>query len=153
MWILTFLPDSLVALVVYAIAAAGAGMFVLSKMIPWIPVLGIYKTPLELFGIAALVVGVYLQGGRANEAVWQARVKELEVKIAQAEAESAKENVKIVEKVVQKTQYIKTRGETITKYIDREIVKYDDRFVKGGVCEIPREFVKAHNDAAEAPPK
>jgi hypothetical protein len=56
-----------------------------------------------------------------------------------------------VEKVVTKTQIIKTRGEDIVKYIDREIVKYDEKFAKGGVCEIPQEFIDAHNRAAEAP--
>jgi hypothetical protein len=52
---------------------------------------------------------------------------------------------------VTKTQVIRTRGETITKYIDREIVKYDEKFAKGGMCEIPQEFIQAHNSAAEAP--
>jgi hypothetical protein len=68
-----------------------------------------------------------------------------------AAVESAQENVKIVEKVVKKTEYIKTRGEDIINYIDREVVKYDTKFAPGGVCEIPKEFIKAINDAAEAP--
>ena len=49
-----------------------------------------------------------------------------------------------------KTQIVKTRGKDIVKYVDREIVKYDTKFAKGGMCEIPQEFIKAHNDAAEA---
>ena len=85
-----------------------------------------------------------------NEA-WEARVKEMQDKVAAAEAQSKEENIKIVEKVVTKTQVIKTRGQDIVKYVDREIVKYDEKFAKGGVCEIPQEFIKAHNDAAEAP--
>ena len=61
------------------------------------------------------------------------------------------ENIKIVEKVVNKVQIVKTRGQDIVKYVDREIVKYDTKFAPGGVCEIPKEFVEAHNRAAEAP--
>jgi hypothetical protein len=90
-----------------------------------------------------------MMGGVANQERWEAKVKELEVKLAKAEAESQKENVKIVEKIVTKTQIVKERGADIIRYVDREIVKYDTKFAPGGVCEIPKEFIKAHNDAAE----
>ena len=73
----------------------------------------------------------------------------MEAKVAAAEAESQKENVKIVEKVVNKVQIVKTRGEDIIKYVDKEIIKYDTKFLPGEICEIPNEFVEAHNRAAE----
>ena len=116
-----------------------------------IPVINQYRTPAQVLGIALLVIGVYWRGGYAVEQEWRERVAEVEARVAAAEAKSAEENVKIVTKVVTKTQVIRTRGETITKYIDREIVRYDEKFAKGGVCEIPQEFIKAHNSAAEAP--
>ena len=75
----------------------------------------------------------------------------MQAKVAIAEQQSAKENVRIVEKIVKQTEYIKTRGEDIVKYVDREVVKYDTKFAPGGQCEIPKEFIKAINDAAEAP--
>ena len=43
----------------------------------------------------------------------------------------------------QLSELVKTRGDDIIKYVDREITKYDQQ------CVIPKEFVKAHNDAAE----
>ena len=92
-----------------------------------------------------------MSGAISNEEAWQARVKEMEAKVAAAEIESQKENVKIVEKIVKKTEYIKTRGQDVVKYIDKEIVKYDTKFLPGGQCEIPKEFIEAHNRAAEAP--
>lgn len=92
-----------------------------------------------------------MSGAIHNNESWEARVKEMEEKIAVAEEKSKEENVKIVEKVVNKVQIIKTRGEDIVRYVDREIVKYDEKFAKGGACEIPKEFIKAHNDAAEVP--
>ena len=75
----------------------------------------------------------------------------MEAKVAVAEVQSKEENIKIVERVVNKVQIVKTRGEDIVKYVDREVVKYDTKFAPGGICEIPKEFIKAHNDAAEAP--
>lgn len=116
-----------------------------------IPVINQYRTPAQVLGIALLVAGVYWRGGYAIEMEWRERVAEMEAKIATAEAKSAEENVKIVTKVVTKTQVVKTRGEDIIRYVDREIVRYDEKFAKGGVCEIPQEFIKAHNNAAEAP--
>ena len=116
-----------------------------------IPVINQYRIPAQVLGIALLVAGVYWRGGYAIEQEWRERVAEVEARVAAAEEAGRKENVKIVTKVVTKTQIIRTRGETITKYIDREIIKYDTKFAPGGVCEIPKEFIKAHNSAAEAP--
>jgi hypothetical protein len=75
----------------------------------------------------------------------------MEAKVAAAQIESGKENLKIVEKVVVKTEYITRRGQDIIQYVDKEVVKYDTKFLPGGICEIPKEFIKAHNDAAEMP--
>ena len=116
-----------------------------------IPVVNQYRIPAQVLGIALLVAGVYWRGGYSIEMEWRERVAEVEARVAAAEAKSAEENVKIVTKVVTKTQVIRTRGADIVKYVDREIVRYDEKFAKGGVCEIPQEFIKAHNSAAEAP--
>ncbi len=130
---------------------AGILLTVAAFFIQRIPVINQYRTPAQVLGIALLVIGVYWRGGYSIEMKWRERVAEVEARVAAAEAKSAEENIKIVTKVVTKTQVIRTRGETITKYIDREIVKYDEKFARGGVCEIPQEFIKAHNSAAEAP--
>ena len=89
-----------------------------------------------------LLAGVYFKGGYATEMIWRDKVKEVEAKLAAAEAESKKETVKIVERVVKKTEVIQRRGQDVVQYIDREVVKYDN------TCVIPKEFVKAHNDSA-----
>ena len=151
MWILHFLPDALILWVCNIVLLAGILLTVVAFFIRRIPVINQYRTPAQVLGIALLVLGVYWRGGHAVEQEWRERVAEVEAKVAAAEAESAEENTKIVTKVVTKTQVIKTRGETITKYIDREIIKYDEKFARGGMCEIPQEFIKAHNSAAEAP--
>ena len=110
-----------------------------------------YKTPIQIGSIVTIVIGTFMAGAIHDNESWLAKVKEMEAKVAAAEAQSKEENVKIVEKVVTKTQVIKTRGEEIVKYVDREVVKYDTKFAPGGECEIPKEFIKALNDAAEAP--
>ena len=151
MWILHFLPDALILWICNIVLLAGVLLTAAAFFIKNIPVINQYRTPAQVLGIALLVIGVYWRGGYSIEMEWRERVAEVEARVAAAEAKSAEENVKIVTKVVTKTQVIRTRGETITKYIDREIVRYDEKFAPGGQCEIPKEFIKAINDAAEAP--
>jgi hypothetical protein len=138
MWLLSFLPDFVWHLLTVAgIVAVGAALLLKN-----IPLVSSYRIPLQYGGIAAVLLGIWMEGGMANEAKWQARVKELEAKIAVAEEKSKEENVKIVNKVVTKTEYYKQRGNDIVQYVDREITKYDN------TCPVPKEVVKAHNDAA-----
>ena len=151
MWILHFLPDALILWICNIVLLAGILLTVTAFFIRRIPVINQYRIPAQVLGIALLVMGVYWRGGYAIEMEWRERVAEVEARVAAAEAKSAEENVKIVTKVVTKTQVIRTRGADIVKYVDREIVRYDEKFAKGGICEIPQEFIKAHNSAAEAP--
>ena len=141
MWLLNWLPDW----IFYAIGLIClVGLFAtyLLRFIP-IPAIYMYKTPIQLVSVLLIAFATYMSGGIANEEKWNARVKEVEAKVAAAEVESAKQNVKIVEKVVKKTEYITRKGNDVIQYVDREIVKYDSS------CVIPKEFVKAHNDATE----
>ena len=141
MWILQWLPWW-IFYVILAIGILGLAITYLLKFIP-IPAIHIYRTPIQLVSIALTVVGVYMLGSIANEEAWQKKVKEVEVKLAEAQAKSAEVNVQIVEKVVVQQKVVRERGQNIVQYVDREVVKYDTR------CEIPPPFVDAHNRAAE----
>ena len=147
MWILQWLPNW----IFYGIFFAGLLGLLATYVMKFIPLVYVYRTPIQAVSVVLIALGTYMSGAISNEESWQARVKEMEEKVAASEIQSKEENIKIVEKVVNKTQIIKTRGDDIVKYVDREVVKYDTKFAPGGVCEIPKEFIKAHNDAAEAP--
>jgi hypothetical protein len=147
MWILQWLPNW----IFYGIFFAGLLGLLVTYVMKFIPLVYVYRTPIQAVSVILIALGTYMSGAISNEEAWQARVKEMEEKVAAAEVQSKEENIKIVEKVVKKVQIVKTRGDDIVKYVDREVVKYDTKFAPGGVCEIPKEFIKAHNDAAEAP--
>lgn len=140
MWILKWMPFW----IFYVIFFAGLLGFLATYLVKFIPIPAIYmyKTPIQIVSMILIVIGVYMSGAISNEEAWLAKVRELQVMVAEAEAKSAKENVKLVEKVVYKDKIIKEKGDTIIKYIDNEIVKYDSQ------CKIPPEFIKALNDAA-----
>ena len=147
MWILSWLPNW----IFYGIFFAGLlGLFA-TYVMKFIPFVYVYRTPIQAISILAIAIGTYMSGAISNEESWQAKVKEMEAKVAAAEIESQKENVKIVEKIVKKTEYITRKGQDIIQYVDREVVKYDTKFAPSGVCELPNEFIKAINNAAEAP--
>jgi uncharacterized membrane protein len=147
MWILQWLPNW----IFYGIFFAGLIGLLATYIMKFIPLVYVYRTPIQAVSVILIALGTYMSGAISNEESWQSRVKEMEAKVEAAAVESAQENVKIVEKVVKKTEYIKTRGQDVVKYIDKEIVKYDTKFLPGGQCEIPKEFIEAHNKAAEAP--
>ena len=137
MWILQFLPNWLF----YALLLAGAAALLVTHFVKVLPNAQLIK----LAGVATVLVSIYMIGAISNNDAWLAKIKDLETKVAQAEAKSAALNTEIVEKTVTKTQIVKQRGQDIIKYVDREVVKYDT------TCVIPKEFVLIHNKAAEAP--
>jgi len=147
MWILQWLPNW----IFYGIFFVGLLGLLATYVMKFIPFVYVYRTPIQAISILAIVIGTYMSGAISNEEAWQAKVKEMEAKVAAAEIESQKQNVKVIEKVVKQTEYITRRGQDIIQYVDREVVKYDTKFAPGGVCEIPKEFIKAINNAAEAP--
>ena len=147
MWILQWLPNW----IFYGIFFAGLLGLLATYVMKFIPFVYVYRTPIQVVSVLAIAIGTYMSGAISNEESWKAKVREMEAKVAAAEIESQKENIKVIEKVVKKTEYITRRGQDIIQYVDKEVVKYDERFKPGGQCELPKEFIKAINNAAEAP--
>lgn len=138
MWIIQHLPEW----VFHFIFAVGVLGTIAGFVLSMIPVIKKYGIPIKVISLLVLTLGVYLEGALSDNKEWELRVKELEAKLAEASAESAKENIKIIEKIVYKDRVIKEQGMIVKQYIDREVVKYDN------TCPIPNEVVKAHNAAA-----
>jgi hypothetical protein len=147
MWILHFLPDGLILWFTNILLLGGIALTIAGFFAHRIPLVWQYQIPFKVLGIALLTAGVYFRGGYSTEMAWRERVAEVEAKLKTAQEQSTVENTRIETKVVNRTQLIRERGEEITKYVDREVVKYDSQ------CVIPQPFIKAHNDAAEAPKK
>ena len=138
MWIIQHLPEW----VFHFIFSAGVIGTIVGFVLSMIPVIKKYGIPIKVISLLVLTLGLYLEGALSDNKEWELRVKELEAKLAETAAQSATENVKIVEKIVYKDRVVREQGMIVKQYIDREIVKYDN------VCPIPKEVVKAHNAAA-----
>jgi uncharacterized coiled-coil protein SlyX len=147
MWILHFLPDSVILgfcniLLLVGIVAVIAGFFAHR-----IPGLWQFQLGFKIAGIALLVLGVYFRGGLAVETEWRERMAEVEARLAIAEKASAEANKTIEARTQQRVTQIRQHMTYVRQYVDREVVKYNDQ------CSIPEPFVRAHNSAAEAPAK
>jgi len=132
-WLLKFLPAMLIhgfmGLALLAVALS---------FIPFVP----YKIVLKWGGIAAVALGLFLEGCLLTQQAWEAQVAALQDKIKESEAKAATINTEIVEKVVTQDKVIKEKGDQIIKYIDREVTKVDS------TCTIPEVVIKVHNAAA-----
>ena len=144
-WMLSFIPDSLFIWITYGLMTIGAGLYVASKLVKWIPLMGQYKLPAELIGIVVLLGGVYLFGGYGVEMSWRDKVRQLEEKVKAAEAKSQEVKIQIQEKIVYKTKVVKEKE---TVYIDRikEIAKEID-----AKCEVDPRVIEELNKASEDP--
>jgi hypothetical protein len=147
MWILHFLPDSIILAFCNILLLAGIALTVAGFFAHRITFVSQYQFPFKIGGIALLVLGVYFRGGLAVEAEWRERVAAVEARLAVAEAASAAANRQIDTRVQKQVTSIRQRMTYVRQYVDREVVKYNDQ------CSIPQPFVDAHNRAAEAPPK
>lgn len=144
MWIVNFLPDW----VFHLITLAGLVLFVVSVVLAYIPLIDRYKIPLQVLGIFIVSVGLFFEGTLYSNVQWNAKVAELELKVAAAEAASAKANTKIVTKYITRVEQIKDNTDETIKYIEQHVARDDDK------CDIPNSVIVLHNSASknEVPP-
>ena len=144
-WMINLIPDIFWTLLLWA----GVLSIVASYLLGKIPFVQQYKIPLRVGGVVAVLIGVYFYGVIANEAKWQARIKELEEKVAIAEAKSADTNTVIKTEVVEKVKVVKERAKTQIEYVDREVVKDKEVIKYVENCPVPKIIIDQINEAAK----
>jgi hypothetical protein len=142
-WMLSLIPDSIFVWIYYIFTIAGFGLYIGSKLVKWIPMMGQYKLPAELVGVVLLVVGAYLFGGHNVQQAWLARVAELEAKVKVAEEKSQQVNKVIETKVVTKIKVVKENV-----YVNREIIKEVAGKQLDASCSLPKSTVSLHDSAS-----
>lgn len=148
MWMLSFVPDSLLVWIVNIILIAGAigsflSFFLLHRIVRWFPALAPYHLLIQIVSAILLVAGIYFKGGYDTEAAWREKVRVAEERAALAEAQAKETNVKIQTKIVEKIKIVK---ENTVEYRDRikEVEKLIDK-----ECKVAPEAIDIHNAAAK----
>jgi hypothetical protein len=139
MWLIDFLPNFIFHLIVLI----GIGGILASAVLKFIPFISNYKLPIQVGSVILLTFGLYMEGGISNQEKWEARVKELEAKIAVAEEQSKTANVALEAKLKEKQQVIKQKEYIIQEKITKVKEQIDAE------CKVPQAAVDLLNEAAE----
>lgn len=148
MWVLSFVPDSLLLWIVNTILIVGAigsflSFFVLHKILNKFPALAPYHLLIQIVSIVLLVAGVYLKGGYGVEMAWRERVADLEAKIKVAEAKSEQANIDLAAKQKEKVKVVKEVQVVIKEKIVQVASKIDAE------CKVDPDAISIINDAAK----
>lgn len=103
MWLVGLLPDW----VFHLILIIGVLALVSGKFLQAVPFVSQYSIPIKVVGSVLTVIGIWFNGSIASDAKWEAKVAELEAKVAAAEKASAEANAKIETVYVDRVKVVK----------------------------------------------
>ena len=152
MWMLSFVPDSLLLYIINTVLLVGAvgsflSFFLLHRILNKFPALAPYHLLIQIVSAVLLVGGIYLKGGYGVEMSWRERVKEAEAKAAIV-VEQSKELNKQLEEERKKKQQVKIEYyatvKTQIKEVERQI---------NAECKLDPKVNELINKAATNPEK
>jgi len=143
MWMMSFVPDAVLHLVVIAILFTGIGIYALSFFTRFVPPLIPYSGITRIVGTLLIVCGIYFYGSYSTEMSWRNKVAELEEKVKISEEKSKAANVQIQTVYRDKVKLVKETQVVIQERI-KEVEKRID-----SQCTIDTEVINILNDAAK----
>jgi uncharacterized membrane protein YeaQ/YmgE (transglycosylase-associated protein family) len=151
MWMLSFVPDSLLIWIVNTILIIGAvgsflSFFVLHKLLNKIPALAPYYLLIQVVSAVLLIAGIYFKGGYDVEAGWRDKIRVAQEKAALAEQQAAELNTKLNSEI-KKKQRVVTENTIVYRDRIREVEKIIDK-----ECKVAPEAIDIHNAAAKNKP-
>lgn len=138
MWIVNFLPD----FVFHILLLAGLLGLVASFVLDSIPFISTNAKAIQLASAVVLAIALFFEGAISDNAAWQARVADLEKKVAQAETKSAEANGQLSKAMAAKDKEIALAQAELKNRIRAGAAAMD------AVCKIPADVVSILNDAA-----
>lgn len=139
MFLLDFLPDW----IFHLITIVGILGLVVGFLLSSIPFVNAYAREIQIGAVILTVVGVWFEGGMANNDKWEKRVADLEIKVAQAAAESADLNAQLAQQIA--NNQILIRENTIAQ---RERLKTESAWLNKE-CKVNNRVINILNDAAK----
>jgi hypothetical protein len=138
-WMLQLIPDSLFVWITYALFVLGAGAYIASKLVGWLPFINRYKIAAELSGVAVLIVAAYFYGGIE----YRQMIADLKDRVAVAEKQSQDANTALEKKTKEKVRVIKE-----TVYVNKTIIKETAGRQIDSQCTLPQSAVSLHDSAS-----
>jgi hypothetical protein len=128
MWSLTIIP----LWVYYCSAIIGVGASLINPAIT------------RVIGIVLIAGSCWQLGGTSTEAKWQARVQEMQTRVAVAKTKSQQVNQQIITQVVTKTKLVKEKTDENVKYITKYVAQDLD-----SNCTLTAAAVMLNNSASQ----
>lgn len=128
--------------VFFSFLVIGALGVIASFVLTIIPFFKIYKLVIQVVSIILLVIGVWFQGAIANDRIWEAKVNELELKLAKVESQSLEINLALTEEILKNENLRQEVKNAKEKVIVKYVTKHDNK------CELSDAFVRLHDSAA-----
>jgi hypothetical protein len=138
-WLLQLIPDGIFVWLTYLLFGAGVILYVASKLVSWIPLMGQYRFPAELTGVVAVVIAAYFYGGVS----YREQIAEMKQRVKVAEEKSQQVNTVIETKIIEKVKVVKQNV-----YITREIVKEVAGQQLDAQCSLPQSTISLHDSAS-----
>jgi hypothetical protein len=144
-WMFSLIPDSWIEIATYAILASGVTLYIVSKLVGWLPFIKSYKLPIELVGVILYGLGAFYAGGYGVERIWRERVTEMENKVKELEGRQAEVVVRIETKVITKIKKVE-----VVKEVIRKEIEYREKEINAN-CDISDAAIEMYNKAVTNP--
>jgi len=149
MFLLSFVPDALIQLIVNGILIAGivgsVVSFFFGFFVRWMPWIIPYRMLLQILSLVLLIAGVYFKGGLGVEMEWREKLRIAEEKVKIAEEKSQQVNT-----VVQKVYVDRVKTVKDTQIVVQEKIVEKEKIIDAE-CKVPKEAVDILNEAAKTP--
>ena len=125
MWFLSFVPDSMLKIVVHAMVFTGLFLTFGGSFLKDLPFISPYVRIARQIGIVLFVIGVFFEGGYATEMSYRTRIAEMQAKIKEAEIKSAQVNENLTVELNKTRSEIKDKVKENGKEIQAQRQKID----------------------------
>jgi len=138
-WMLQLIPDNIFVWITYALFLTGIVLYIASKLVSILPMIGRYKLGAELLGIVVLIASAYFYGGIG----YREMIADLKARVAVAEQQSRDANVVLEKKTQQHLKEIKEIRNENKKIVRETVGRQID-----SQCVLPRSAVSLHDSAS-----
>jgi len=137
MWILKLLPDFVFHLIFIA-GLLGLGASFVLKFVPFVTQ---YRVPIQVAASILIAVGLYMEGAISDNTAWVDRVHQMEKKVAEAQAQSADANTKLVTEIARNREKIASNQAAVKQAIQQNIQAINRQ------CKLTDVSVEMYNQA------
>lgn len=146
MWIIHHLPPSFLETIINLLLLVGLGgtlatVLAINTILRFLPIFSHYYRIAQVIFVCVFLLGVYMKGAFTTEQSWRQKVAEVELKLKDAEIQSAKTNTVITEKIITKTKIVREQVKTAADKIRTIVVPHDKE------CVLSPDIIEAHDAA------